>query len=73
MPDPGMSPERPDSILKNLGLGGDPVVSGPEAKAFKNQQGSEGQSDMGTLRLGLPALATLHIRDLLQALVIRVR
>ena len=65
-----MSPESPDSFLKNHRLGGDPVVSGLEAKEFKNQEGPEGQSDMGTLRLGLPALATLHIRDLLQSPVI---
>jgi hypothetical protein len=59
MTDPGISPERPDSFLNNLGLGGDPVVSGPEAKAFKNQEGPEGQSDMRALRPGLPARVSL--------------
>jgi len=69
-PYPGICPEGPDSFLKNPRLGGDPVVSGLEAKEFKNQEGPKGQSDMGALRLALPALATLHMRYLLQAPVV---
>ncbi len=46
------------------------MVSGPEAIAFKNQECPERQPDMGALRLGLAALAPLHVRDLFQAPVV---
>ena len=64
-PDPRVSPESPDGILKDLRLGSCPVVAGSEAIAFKNQERPECQAYMGALRLRLAALAAFHIRDLL--------
>jgi hypothetical protein len=40
-PDPRVRPERLDGFVQNLHFGGGPVVSGPEAISFKNQECSK--------------------------------